>query len=76
MNGNQIHALLLFVIPGLIAVFASKPVSRLFSRAQSSYEKQMGGVPFKAEFTSRAVMILGAGWLLAGLLMLVLWRHE
>ena len=76
MNGNQIHALLLFVIPGVIAVFANKPVTRLFSRAQSAYEKQMGHAPFKAEFTSRAVILLGAGWLLAGLLMLVLWRHE
>jgi hypothetical protein len=76
MNGNQIHALLLFVIPGLVAMFANKPVSRLFSRCQSAYEDKMGPAPFKAEFTSRAVILLGAGWFLSGLLMIVLWRHE
>ncbi len=76
MNGNQIHALLIFVIPGLIAVFASKPVSRWIARCQSEYEKKMGASPCKDEFTSRAVILLGVGWFLAGLLMLVLRRYE
>lgn len=74
MNLGQVFAVLCFIIPGLAAVAASGTVTKAFNRAGSEYDKRYGRTPPHPQFTRRASILLGVGWLLGGILMAVLWR--
>lgn len=74
MNSYQISAVFFFIIPGLIALVASRSVEKIFNHCLAEYEKKFGAVPSQSKFTRRASILLGAGWLLAGVLMVILRR--
>jgi hypothetical protein len=64
--GNIISVVAVFIIPGLIFIVANRRVAEFFTKAgrKDNLEK----------FTPRASVILGVGWLLGGILMLILRR--
>lgn len=74
MNSDQISAVLFFIIPGLIALVSNRSVAKIFNDCLAEYEKKYGATSPQAKFTRRASILLGAGWLLAGLVMVILRR--
>jgi len=76
MNSDQLSALCCFVLPGVIMMMANQAIAAFINRVNGDAIKWMGSASQCSEkivFSKRAIMILGLGWFLVGITMMVLW---